>query len=1337
LAQNLVLKVLLDYQKSLQEMGQQTTREWEKVQQAITKISQKAEDGLFRDKIKTMEQLQAKAIAQNNEITNKRLQSAERAQQIESQALDKIHARALTQNDEIDRRSRQRIETATRLQQEAMARQMSMATQYQEELSRAGTNFNPASTSLGGAGTTISRSNVEETSSATARFTQVVQGANGAVTTYTGNLNRATGQTEILSRTTTQRLVPAMEQSTNVFSRFAQTLVHDISKMAEWGISGEIIFGTLKKIGDGVQYITEMDTALANIRMASGMTTEETNGLADAYNRLGKELGESTKVIADSAVDLYRQGLNTEEVNGRLAEYIKLSKVIGEDLQTTIEMGTAGTTAFGVGIKELGDIANTVGDATASSGKEVMTAIQKSASVAQTAGVSMRELAAMAGVVASTTRESGSIVGNALKSVLSKLSQVDELTGDVNKDFGKTLKRLQDVGITVSDSNGNLLSATQILKNVGSQWDTMSEKTQKYISSGFGIYQLNRFTALVKGMTGEYERMLTVESGAMGSTDKKYEQRSNTVEAANKRMKDSWENLYNNTINSGFLKSLYNAEAGIVDLIDKTNALGVALTALGTILLVKNIPAMISMIATLRSYRTIGITATLVTNGMAEAEALAATNAIIMNAALFGIVGVLGLAAAACFYFGKAQTEAFNKSIDFTGSLNKESESATDTMKSISDLANVTEFSTSQHERLRVAANELIKIYPSLSKVIDENKLSVKSLGDAYKHAWEEEYKLKLQDASRAELSARLAYTSANAESKTATSNLNQMGYEWLHPGEAQVKKDAASIVKARWDATSAALRDMQNQKFKTPDFYAGADFNPPSPNPNITTPDPNITTPDGGSKSTLSTTQDILAQYKSYQQAISDTVHELNILQSKNKLISEDDYPAQEKAQQSLIDQYKKQQEAIRQYGLQLHAAIDSGKYSGDELQKLKDELDKESESWWSLQDNIYDASKAITDFGTKAKEAAIKALDASDAAKGLKEEMSAIKDLSDAEKDSISSYYDAQIQAVEDEISALKEKNDQLDKAAKTQELLLNLQEAQTALANIQSEHDVRLYTGQGSTGWEWVSDPSKLADAQKSVDDATKALADEATKNAQDAAEKILSDKVKALEAEKKVETDAYNVRKDKFDAFQKTVEEMMSTHDTISKDSLNTFLGSLTDSEKESYGNRITELTKFIDDWNAKIEDMKTPSTVSGGGGTTSYDYSNGKSAFETEADKAQADANRQHYKETGQLTTGNKVAGAKASGGSVSAGSTYQVNEVGLEGFMSSHSGKDFFTPLTSGGTIITADQMRKSSQSASSGTTWNITVDKIVANNPTEFFSKLKTQANLQTALGV
>jgi len=710
----------------------------------------------------------------------------------------------------------------------------------------------------------------------------------------------------------------------------------------------------------------------------------------------------------------------------------------------------------------------------------------------------------------------------------------------------------------------------------------------------------------------------------------------------------------------------------------------------------------------------------------------------------------IGLLVAASWAYSKAQDEANKKQNEAIQKNADQAKSTNELMASVEDLRGKTELNNGEQERLKNTAAKLIEIYPQLKGKIDNTKLSYDALANAAGNASNEMLKAA-RAAYTQELSKYAQTFDAEREAKAMPQgSVLETKASYIETLVTSAKIDGTAS-KARLDELKKNVDELQsaiNTKYmpnSTPDAGSGGGGSGGGGSGGGGSGGGGSGGGgSGGSKTgsgSSSKTEDILAQYKSYQQAISDTVHELNILQSKNKLISEDDYPAQEKAQQSLIDQYKKQQEAIRQYGLQLHAAIDSGKYSGDELQKLKDELDKESESWWSLQDNIYDASKAITDFGTKAKEAAIKALDASDAAKGLKEEMSAIKDLSDAEKDSISSYYDAQIQAVEDEISALKEKNDQLDKAAKTQELLLNLQKAQTALANVQKEHNVRLYTGQGSTGWEWVSDPSKLADAQKSVDDATKAMADDATKNAQDAAEKILSDKKAAFEAEKKVETDAYNVRKDKFDAFQKLVEEMQSTHDAISKDALNTFLGSLTDSEKESYGNRIAELTNFINSWNAQITAMKTPSTISGGGGSNSYDYSGGSSAFETDADRAQADANRQHYKETGQLTTGNKVAGAKASGGSVSAGSTYQVNEVGLEGFMSSHSGKDFFTPLTSGGTIITADQMSKRG-SGSGDTIFQLSGDLSFpsiknGNDAQAFIKELAINMRRKAAMGV
>lgn len=318
----------------------------------------------------------------------------------------------------------------------------------------------------------ITQKTLKEVSSTTEQVTEKTK----KLTTQNEKL--ATSQDKVNKKT---------KEANGLFSNLGKTLAHNLGKMSEWAVAGTLIFGTLRKIGEGVQYVTEMNMALAEIRMASGMTREETQGLTQDYLNLGKELGIAVEEIANSAKELYRQGLTTGEVNSRLADYIKLSKVLGRDLQSTIEIGTAGATAFGVSIQKLGDIAGAVGDATASSGDEIMVAIQKAGMSAQTAGVSLEELSAMAATISATTRESGAIVGNSMKSILAKLSQVDAMTGEINDDYGKTLTRLSDMGIAIEDQSGNLLDATSILENVGNKWDDLSNQEQKYLASGFGV----------------------------------------------------------------------------------------------------------------------------------------------------------------------------------------------------------------------------------------------------------------------------------------------------------------------------------------------------------------------------------------------------------------------------------------------------------------------------------------------------------------------------------------------------------------------------------------------------------------------------------------------------------------------------------------------------------------------------------------------------------------------------------------------------------------------------------------------------------------------------------
>src|SRR5690606_24723905 len=90
---------------------------------------------------------------------------------------------------------------------------------------------------------------------------------------------------------------------------WSKAITTALKRMAQWAISGTLIFGTLRQIKEGIAYITELDNSFNEIRIVTNKTQQEVNNLALSYNKLAKEMSVTTKEIAGTAAELYRQGL--------------------------------------------------------------------------------------------------------------------------------------------------------------------------------------------------------------------------------------------------------------------------------------------------------------------------------------------------------------------------------------------------------------------------------------------------------------------------------------------------------------------------------------------------------------------------------------------------------------------------------------------------------------------------------------------------------------------------------------------------------------------------------------------------------------------------------------------------------------------------------------------------------------------------------------------------------------------------------------------------------------------------------------------------------------------
>ena len=131
----------------------------------------------------------------------------------------------------------------------------------------------------------------------------------------------------------------------------------------------------------------------------------------------------------------------------------------------------------------------------------------------------------------------------------------------------------------------------------------------------------------------------------------------------------------------------------------------------------------------------------------------------------------------------------------------------------------------------------------------------------------------------------------------------------------------------------------------------------------------------------------------------------------------------------------------------------------------------------------------------------------------------------------DAIKKQRDAEIEAIDEKITALKKQNEEEDRSKKLEELKLDILKKQDALLNARNERTVRQYNA--ATGqWEWVANPEKVKQAQEDLENAKKELREYEADVEREIA-------IAELEARKKAIEAAYQL---KIDSWQKFIDQL---------------------------------------------------------------------------------------------------------------------------------------------------------------------------------------------------
>lgn len=235
----------------------------------------------------------------------------------------------------------------------------------------------------------------------------------------------------------------------------------------------------------------DFEEGMSQVQAISGATGAEFESLRE----LAKELGSTTRFSATEAASgmefLARAGFDTNEIISAMPGMLDLAASANMDLGRAADITSNIISGFGYEAEEAGRVADVLAAASASANTDVEGlggAMATVAPVAATLGLDFEELAASVGMMADAGID-GSQAGRMLRQGFLRLSNPTGAAADL----------IEELGINVFDSSGNMKSMDEVLAELSDGLDGMgADARTAALATIFGAESTAGWSALLE-----------------------------------------------------------------------------------------------------------------------------------------------------------------------------------------------------------------------------------------------------------------------------------------------------------------------------------------------------------------------------------------------------------------------------------------------------------------------------------------------------------------------------------------------------------------------------------------------------------------------------------------------------------------------------------------------------------------------------------------------------------------------------------------------------------------------------------------------------------------------
>ena len=357
-------------------------------------------------------------------------------------------------------------------------------------------------------------------------------------------------------------------------SRYLGSTFDDINNKVGYFLSMNYVFDLMtRKVREATTFTQELDKDMAQIGLVLGQTASATWKNFDTYAQMAERLNTTVSEVTAAMKLFYQQGLNTVEVN-KMVEASAIAAALGEStMAEASETLTSIINSYSLSAEDaiaVTDKISQVAIASAADFGEISTAIEKVASSAASAGLDLDHMMGYLGKMIETTREAPTNIGTALKTIVANFTQFKEDPEgleEIGSDINKVDTALRSVGISLTNSQGEVKDLGIVLDELGIIWDTLSRNQKSYLATQIaGTRQQSRFYALMN----DYERTLELvneSSNSAGKANQQFALYQDSLTASTQKLNNEWEKFYNNILNNDkVLKNLKDIGSTILNI---------------------------------------------------------------------------------------------------------------------------------------------------------------------------------------------------------------------------------------------------------------------------------------------------------------------------------------------------------------------------------------------------------------------------------------------------------------------------------------------------------------------------------------------------------------------------------------------------------------------------------------------------------------------------------------------------------------------------------------------------------------------------------------------------